>query len=122
MTETTHETPEMEMQVLTAQGGTAYLLPRALVEAARLTPEEAAAFSEAEARGDVQGYLSSAPSALPPGALNMFNTMLTAIASFRGFNPLANSTGGAPSATLTGPTTTSSSTGWTPYSANWGFR
>ena len=44
MSDTTHETPEMELQLLTAQDGTAYLLPRALVEAAQLTPDEVTAF------------------------------------------------------------------------------
>ena len=61
MTDTSHETPALEMQLLTAQDGTAYLLPRAVVEAGRLTPEEWAMFREAEASGDVQGYLSKAP-------------------------------------------------------------
>ena len=59
MTDTTQTTPEMELQLLTAQDGTAYLLPRAVVEAVRLTPEEAAAFAEAERSGDVQGFWAS---------------------------------------------------------------
>ena len=59
MSETTHETPELELHLLTAQDGTAYLLPRVLVEAGRLTPEEAAAFAEAERSGDVQGFWAS---------------------------------------------------------------
>ena len=59
MTETAHETPALEMQLLTAQDGTAYLLPRALLEAARLTPEEAAAF-RAEEGDDLQGLMFDA--------------------------------------------------------------
>ena len=59
MTDTTHTTPEMELQILTVQDGTAYLLPRAVVEAVRLTPEEAAVFAEAERSGDVQGFWAS---------------------------------------------------------------
>ncbi len=55
MSDTTHTTHEMELHLLTAQDGTAYLLPRAVVEAGRLTPEEAAAFDEAERSDDVQG-------------------------------------------------------------------
>ena len=56
MTDAAQGTPALEMQLLTAQDGTAYLLPRALVEAGRLTPEEAAAFREA-AGDDVQGLM-----------------------------------------------------------------
>ena len=59
MSDTTHTTPELELQVLTAQDGTAYLLPRALVEAARLTPEAAAALAEAAASDDVHGLYFS---------------------------------------------------------------
>ena len=63
MTDAVRETGEVEMQILTAQDGTAYLLPRALVEAGRLTPEEATAFREVATGDDVQG-LMFAPSLL----------------------------------------------------------
>ncbi len=57
MTDTAHETPALEMQLLTAQDGTAYLLPRALLEAARLTPEQAAAFRETAEGDNVHGLM-----------------------------------------------------------------
>ena len=61
MTDAAHETPELEMQLLTAQDGTAYLLPRALLEAARLTPEELAAVRESVADDDVHQRLGEGP-------------------------------------------------------------
>ena len=67
MTDATHDAAELEMQILTAQDGTTYLLPRALVEAARLTPEEEAAFHEAERSGDVQGLWYGPGKTPPPG-------------------------------------------------------
>ena len=57
MTDATHETPELELQLLTAQDGTAYLFPRALVEAARLTPEDAACLRAQAGADDVHGYI-----------------------------------------------------------------
>lgn len=56
MTDATHDAPELEMQILTAHDGTAYLLPRALAEAARLTPEDAASLRAQAGADDVHGH------------------------------------------------------------------
>ena len=101
MTETAHETPALEMQLLTAQDGTAYLLPRALLEAARLTPEKAAAFRETGEGDDVHGLMSS----LSLAAL----TVGTALSSYSqrpaGQNPDSTAMGGPAATTSTGSPT-----------------
>ena len=114
MTDTTfHDTEarSLELQILTAQDGTADLLPRALVDAARLTPEEAAAFDEAERSGDVQGLVYAKDQSLSwtsqtftflSAALGVVGASMTTVATGGVGSPLmamAVGTGGTTSAT-----------------------
>ena len=93
MTDTAHETPALEMQLLTAQDGTAYLLPRALLEAARLTPEQAAAFRETAEGDDVHGHLMIAQIGQLAAVLSSYS------------QPPADQNPAAPKATTTTTTT-----------------